>query len=228
MRYANTEKLHRPGPFKAESRRRGRPRSLTPADEATVLDLILVQGLSNARAAKAVGVHSKTVGRFLRDRGDPRTEKLDAAAVADEYTAGGETYARLADRHNTSVSTIARAVQACGRPAKRGRPGENDGRRGRGLRRGWQGEDYPCDSLGQRGRDAWAPWLATMSDEQRASVEAALRGLNTPRHDALHPSRAAATVHIDSVADRLAAPEPEAPAARDAGDSDAGIPESAV
>jgi len=213
VRYANTEKLHRPGPFKAESRRRGRPRSLTPADEATVLDLILVQGLSNARAAKAVGVHSKTVGRFLRDRGDPRTEKLDAAAVADEYTAGGETYARLADRHNTSVSTIARAVQACGRPAKRGRPGENDGR---------------CDSLGQRGRDAWAPWLATMSDEQRASVEAALRGLNTPRHDALHPSRAAATVHIDSVADRLAAPEPEAPAARDAGDSDAGIPESAV
>ena len=153
------------------ARRRGRPRSLTAADEATVLGL-RERKVPATRIAEVVGVHSRTIGRFLRDRGRP--EKLDAAAVADEYAAGGESYARMAARHNTSISTIARAVQACGRPAKRGRPGVNDGRRGRGRCRGWQGEDYPRDRLGQLGREAWANWLATMSDEERACIEAAL------------------------------------------------------
>jgi DNA-binding CsgD family transcriptional regulator len=175
------------------ARPRGRPRSLTPDHEATVLDL-RARGIPATRIAEIVGVHPRTINRFLRDRG--ATEKLDAAAIAAEYNAEGETYKRIADRHGTSISTVRRAVQTYGQPARRGRPGAGDGRRGRGRHRGWQGEDYPRDKLGQRGREAWTSWLAAMSDEERASIEAALMDLNTPLHDTLRDAQGSRSAHL--------------------------------
>jgi hypothetical protein len=164
-----------------ETRRPGRPRRLSAADEALALKL-RARGFSRSKIAKAIGeVSPQTIGRLFRDRGDP-LPKVDAVAIAEEYTARGETYRRLADRYDVAAETVARAVRAHGRPARRGRPALRDPRHGRGRSPRWQGEDYPRDALGNAGRAAWGAWLSTMTKDARDVVE---RILLNPGEDAL-------------------------------------------
>jgi transposase-like protein len=159
-----------------ETRQPGRPRRLTAEDETLALDL-RARGFPRTKIAEAIGdVSAQTIGRLIRDHGDPLPPrpKIDAVAIAEEYAAQGETCRRLADRYGVSDETIARAVRAHGKPARRGRPGPRDGRRGRGRNRKWKGEDYDKDALGNAGRAAWPSWLAAMTEEARDHVEAVL------------------------------------------------------